>query len=84
MDKLISDMKNKDDFLVFLKALVADLRSNESTWENKTLESYFEGLSGWVEGMEGYYANNGIKNIDLKRVSWRIFADMLLSAKYYE
>ena len=74
----------RSDFLIFIRALIADYKKNSAEWENRTVDSYLEGMEGWIESMEGYYRNNNITNVDLSNVSWRVFADILTSASIYE
>jgi hypothetical protein len=82
MHKKIGLIKTKKDFLDFLSSLIKDLDKNKSSWTNKNLESYLEGVESWVEDMEGYYEN---MNIQLPEdISWRVFADILYAAKIYE
>jgi len=85
MDKLINKIESintKDDFIGFLQLLVQDLKNHPEEWENKSLESYLEGIASWTEDMEGYYQNNNLpipENVD-----WKVFANILMAAKMYE
>jgi hypothetical protein len=78
----IGTLNTKEDFIIFLKLLVQNLRNNPDEWENKSLESYLEAAVSWTEDMEGYYQNNNLpipKNVD-----WKVFANILIAAKMYE
>lgn len=76
-------IQSRADFSAFIQMLLQDFKKHPKEWENDTLESFLEGLSGFVYSMEGYYKNSGV-NIDLRTPSWRVFADALLAARVYE
>lgn len=65
-------INDKADFLRFLELLKKNLAESPEEWENDTLESFFEGLSGYCEDTRA--------NVP----SWRLFADLMLGAKVYE
>jgi hypothetical protein len=73
----------KEDFTAFLHLLMRNRREHPEEWENASLEQYLEGLCGFAEGIEGYYANIGVK-VDMRKPGWRVFADVLLAARIYE
>lgn len=71
------------EFTDFVRALLENFRRHPEEWQNTTLEDFVKGLAGFVENMDGYYANIGAKlNCDIP--SWRVFADILLAARVYE
>lgn len=80
--ELVNKIKNREDFLVFIEALLKDRIHNASSWENPDMESYLEALGRWVEDMDGYYINTG-QEVP-KNVDWKVFADILMAAKVYE
>jgi hypothetical protein len=84
IEKIIDGMKTKEDFMAFMEVFVKDCATNIQSWENKTVPDYLEAMGRWVEDMEAYYKNNEISGVDLSSINWRVFADILLSAKYYE
>jgi len=75
-------IQTKDDFIGFLQLLVQNIKSHPEEWENKSLDSYLEGIASWTEDMEGYYQNN---NLPIPQsVDWKLFANILMAAKMYE
>lgn len=80
--KEIAKVHSKEDFIKFINHLIKDFKENQSEWENKTVESYLEGISSWIEDMEGYYENNKIEKP--KDINWNFFANVLYAAKIYE
>ncbi len=75
-------VRTRDDFVAFVCALLNDLKSGDTPWENATLERFVEALAAWSTDMDGYYANRGEKLPE--QPSWRIVAEMLLAATMYE
>ena len=55
--------------------------STTPTWENRTLESYLEALSAWLDDCEGYYDNLGRQ---IPENAWEILTDGLQAARSYE
>jgi len=78
----MEEINDKQDFIRFVESLVTDLRNNPNDWENRSLESYLEAISNWVEDMEGYYLNNNLPMPE--SINWNVFADILIAAKMYE
>jgi hypothetical protein len=76
-------IRTKEDFTTFLYLLMRNFREHPEEWENTSLEHYLQGLCGFAEGIEGYYANTGA-GADMTTPGWRVFADMLLAARVYE
>ena len=80
--EIAKEVNTKEDFLVFLKALLHDFKNNISEWENKNMEDFFEALHSSIDDMEGFYS---YKNIELpKNIPWFIFSNALMSARIYE
>jgi hypothetical protein len=80
--KEVKNVSAKEDFLKFLGMLINDFKNNPDEWENKSVESFLEGMQSWVEDMEGYYENNNLpipNNID-----WGFFANVFYAGKIYE
>lgn len=76
-------IQSKADFDAFVQLLLRNYREYPDEWENNTLELFLQGLAGFVENMEGYYSNVGVR-VDLERPGWRVLADILLAARVYE
>lgn len=73
---------SRDEFVQFAKALRGDLSLHPEEWQNRTLDDFLEALSAWVQDMDGYYINNQLP--EPKSLDWKILAEMMLAAKYYE
>lgn len=81
--KKAEQCKTRADFIEFVVALIGDLRQNPEDWENDTLENYLEALYGYSMDIDGYYKNFDI-DVDADVASWRVFAEILVSATLYE
>ena len=82
LDERTNNIRSREDFVAFVKALSKDFHDNPQSWENRNLEQFLEALGGWVEDMDGYYLN---QNIPVpQQPSWTVVADMLMAAKMYE
>lgn len=73
----------KQEFIFFLENLKQDLKDNHHSWENKTLEDFFDAMSRYTEDIDGYYINTN-QEIDLDKVDFKVFSDILNGAKIYE
>jgi hypothetical protein len=67
----------------FLKALSADFKTNQSEWENWTIDHYLESIAAWIE------ATNGIVMIERYPTGkinscWESLAYALYAGKGYE
>jgi hypothetical protein len=71
----------KKEFTQFIDNLRADFIENKEQWENKTIEDYLEAVSRYIEDIDGYYTN---QEIDLEKVDWKVFADILKGSSMYE
>ena len=76
-------ISSRDEFTAFAKALADNLSCHPEEWQNATLTEFIRGLAGFVENMDGYYANVGA-DVNCNLPNWRIFADALLAARVYE
>jgi len=82
LDKAVQDIKSKNELANFIKLLLNDLITNESEWENITLEKYLESMSAWLIDSDGLFLNLG-KEMP-KQPKWSTIGEILLAAKYYE
>lgn len=78
----VSHVHKKAELVEFIRALANDLATNRERWENRTLDTYLEALSSWLEDSDGYYRNQG-RPIPAEP-SWRDIAEMLMAASMYE
>ena len=82
INHIIDNINSKEDFVKFLTELRYDKEQNSEEWENREITSYLEGISSWVEDMEGYFAN---MNIDIpKDIDWKFIAILFYVGKIYE
>jgi hypothetical protein len=72
----------RDRLVASLQTLLAECADGPPPgWENTTLPRYLEALAGWLQGCEGYYANQGLP---LPATGWEILRDALDAATVYE
>jgi hypothetical protein len=76
------NVKSRDDFAKFIRALVADFDQQPDSWENATLGSFLEAMSAWVTDMDGYYRNKG-EAIPVQP-EWSTLAEILAASRTYE
>lgn len=74
---------NKSEFIQFIENLRTDFVENKEQWENKTIEDYLEAISRYTEDIDGYYKNTN-HDIDLEKIDWKVFADILKGSSIYE
>lgn len=70
---------NRTDFLSFIK----DFRKNSENFENNNLNDFLEALERYSEDIGEYYSNTR-QDIDLTKINWKVFADLLKGASMYE
>lgn len=73
----------KQQFIEFIEHLRTDFIQNEEQRDNKTIENYLEAMSRYIRDIDGYYKNTN-QNIDLEKVDWKIFSDILKGSSVYE
>jgi len=73
----------QQEFIQFIENLRADFTENKEQWENKTIEDYLEAMYRYVEDIDGYYKNTN-QDIDLEKIDWKFFADILKGSSIYE
>ena len=86
LESSVELVRDKDTFIAFLGALIADYQINQRTWENNTLGSFLESMQGWLEDMDlnEYYERINSRQVMLEPINWRVFADVLVAATLYE
>lgn len=82
VNEMIENVKSKEDFISFINKLSEDNQINNDEWENKDILSYLEGISSWVEDMDGYYKN--MKRDVPTNVDWKFIATLFYVGKIYE
>jgi hypothetical protein len=76
-------VRTRADFEEFLQLLLHNLHDHPEEWENASLVDFLSAMSGFVRGLEGYYANFKI-DANVESPSWRTFAEILLASRIYE
>lgn len=77
-----ADVNDRQALAQFILKLAEDLRQHPDRWENVDLGSYLEAMAAWLEDMDGYYANKGMRAPDVP--SWGLLAEVLQAARIYE
>ena len=93
LDDLLDAVSDRQSFLTFVKALVADREAEVATeranpsapygpgargWESGSIEAYLESAVAWTEAWIG-------REGELPEApSWKSFARFLYAGKYYE
>lgn len=75
-------VQTHEDFARFARRLSDELAAGETEWDNDTLPTYFEGLAGFSEDIEGYFQHR--KEAVPAQPSWNLMAKILLAARVYE
>lgn len=78
----IMEIKNRDDFLVFFKEFITEIHTED--FENNTLDSFLEAMKNWIEDIDGYYKNIGMREYNDKTLNWSMLADILNASRIYE
>jgi hypothetical protein len=78
----IDEVKTRADLAAYVRALAAELRSGEKSWENANLQSFLDALAAWTMDMEGLYENRG--EAVPEQPSWKLVAELLRAATLYE
>lgn len=82
MGQFQADVTDRQALAQFIIKLAEDLRQHPDRWENGDLGSYLEAMAAWLEDMDGYYANKGMRVPDVP--SWELLAEILQAARIYE
>lgn len=78
----LKKIKTRKDFISFLRDLKKDYTENQSSWENKDIETFLEAIASWIEDMDGFYINQGLPVPE--KPDWKILADIFMGGKLYE
>ena len=81
-------IESRQELAAFIRVLAEDFASNADAWENVTVGSYLDALSGWL-GSADAWARNMIRFrsdlwLDPETPSWQLFAAALRTARTYE
>jgi hypothetical protein len=78
LSTLLDAVTDRESFLVFVRALVADRMEQPGAWESSTIEGFFEAAVAWAEDSREQPA--GMPS----EPSWHAFATFLYCGKIYE
>ncbi|WP_066172204.1 DUF7660 family protein [Bacillus marinisedimentorum] len=70
----IESIKSKEELISFIDNLKNDLVTNQTEWENLSLEDYLEAIKSWVEDTNSLPSNP----------NWSTLAEILMAGKFYE
>lgn len=77
--EIAEQVKNKEDFVFFLQALINDFTNNKEEWENPELGRYLEAMERFLDSS----TDKSINKIDFTP-SWSLFAIIMITASIYE
>lgn len=78
MDSCISmlgNIRSREDLLTFMELYIP-------TIEDASVRGYLESVAGWIQDMDGYYANMGKE--PPADIDWDLIATMLFAGDIYE
>ena len=75
--------RSREDLQQVIAAMQQDLAgAGAREWGNPTLERFLDALAGFLDGLDGYYANRGQQAPG--QPDWALFAAALVAATGYE
>ena len=80
--ELTENISNKESLKKFVEDLLLDFRNKPQGWKNATLDTFLEAIATCIDDIEGLYAN--MNKMFPEQPTWKLFAEILISAKYYE
>lgn len=72
-------IRDKNDFVIFLKMFLDDYQNNSEKWENVELDYYLEAMSAFLESS----TEKSLVKMDFTP-SWSLFAQIMIVASIYE
>ncbi|MBV1775625.1 hypothetical protein KSF73_07830 [Burkholderiaceae bacterium DAT-1] len=79
LHELLEQVEDADSFMHFVRVLYCDFQTNPQTWENKTLDQFFDGSIAWAEATH-VGASQGLADASV----WKRMATFLYCGKIYE
>ena len=77
--EFIENIETKEDFIDFLKELQDDYHANLDGWENPDLPRYLEAMEAFLTSS----TEQSLVKVDFTP-SWKLFAQIMLTASIYE
>lgn len=79
----VYQVKDKKDFIKFLRLLSEDFIVKNKEWENITISDYLESIAAWVEDNDSFFREK--KNEEhLAELDWNSVAAIFFSGRFYE
>jgi len=72
-----------EEFVLFVEKLKKDYLTNKENWENSSIDLYLDAIAAYSRDIQGLY-NNKNQKFEVKKIDWKVFADILKGAKIYE
>ncbi len=79
---LAREVRTREDFARFARALAQDFREQPSRWENDRVDRYLAAVASFSEDLDGYFLNRG--EAVPEGLDWRTAAMILAAASVYE
>ncbi|MDN3025757.1 hypothetical protein [Streptomyces sp. S.PB5] len=76
------EIPTREDLAAFVRALHEEYLQRGDEWENRTLDTFLEALSAWIDSAPGWYRNFG-KELPAGG-DWTFLARALSAATVYE
>ena len=80
MTERIENIKDKNDFIQFVKDLAQDYGDHYEEWANTTIPDFLQQMAGWVEDYSVCPANV----FAWEKVDFRVLASILSMGNLYE
>lgn len=80
MTEQINRIKNKEDFIQFIKDLSSDYKEHSEQWANTTISDFLLQAASWIED----YSVCPVNDIIWEKVDFQILAKILYMGKLYE
>lgn len=80
MKEQIENIKNKNDFIHFLRMLSSDFENHYEEWENVSISVFLEQMASWIED----YSVSSDNDIMWDNVDFQTFSKILYMGKIYE
>jgi hypothetical protein len=78
----VKTIKTREDLASFIQVLHDEFQAHHAEWENVTLETYLEALSGYVWDRDGNYINRN-QSVP-EQPDWSLIGAILLAGFTYE
>lgn len=80
MKEQIKHIKDKNDFIKFVRMLSLDFENHYEEWENVSISDFLERMASWVED----YSVSPFNDIIWDNVDFQTFSKILYMGKIYE